>query len=373
MFQGQPLKYLEETLKKLRTPVETINIANGGGLNSGSLIETWGESKGGKSTFCYQTAEYMLEDYPDSSMVLILDAESAVNKIRLKRAFGLDTEKDPRVVVRPAFTLEMGNDYIQQFARESKKSGKLLMVIWDSITASTFKKAYEAIQSSINANESDKEKEEGSNRGATEPMARAQIVKWMLNNCLHLAYDQEIIFFYINQITTKVNKFNVSIDSSGGNALRHNVHERFRFDYVKATGETELYKSGTISRVTVNKSRSIPSLRNIEITIDDSVGGKILPGEELIGVAIQLGLLNMKNGGWYSLDPEQTIGEIPEVFKKSQQKKFLITSVEAQDYLRILVRQYLRKNFSMVDWIYQDLEESASGEEKKAIEKGKKK
>lgn len=336
---------------RMRTPVQMLNLSNCGGVSPG-LIEIYGGSRSGKSSFCYQTAEYLLEDLPTQSQILILDAEGAVNDLRLKVAFNLKTDgSDPRISVEPAMTIEMANESIIKWIAKCKEENKVLLVIWDSISASSFNKEKETTESSVN------NEKETAERGMTAPMVRAAILKWCLNNILHASYRQPVFVFLINQLTTKVVGFNVSTDSSGGYALRHNVNERYHLEYSKPIGGEEknsLFRSGTLSKLTVVKSRSIPGFKDIPITIDDTVGGKIMPENELPLIAPKLSLLTMKNGGWYSIPDEFMPDNATEEMKKPRQMKDIIGNQDYNSFLGQAVIKFLRKEFKLIDYMYKE-------------------
>lgn len=345
---------------KCRTPCVTLNISNpspdgnSGGISLSSIVEVYGESRSGKSTFIYQTASYFLKDRGEQARLLIMSVEGYPNTMRLKMAFGLDIEGDDRISVECTTTIEESNNCIQRYSKKAKEEGNLLFIIWDSISASSFTRAKEAIDKSL-------EKEVGTTdsqaeRGMTEPMARAQILKWCLNNTLHAIYQQPVIVFLINQMTTKVNQFQTSKDSSGGYALRHNVEERIRIDFVKhigGDGKGDLFKTGTLSRVTIVKSRNIPGFQDIPIKINDQEGGVIEENYEIPLVASQFGILE-SSSGWYTIAKEYQIPEFAEKYKKGKLLKDLMIDVEFIAYLKNAITRYICDNFKLVQFCYDE-------------------
>lgn len=354
-------------LDRIPTPVETINLANCGGLSFSTLIEVYGGSKSGKSTFCYQTAELFLAMYGDEAIVVILDAEGAVNWSRLKFTFNI-SKSDPRVRRLPAMTIEMANEHILRVAKEAKETGKRVLVIWDSIKVSSFNKAKDVIDASLSVEAGKKkmkkndagelvEVDNDMERGMTEPLARAQVMTWCLNNALHAIYDAPIVVLLINQLTTKVNRFNTSVDSSGGYALRHNVNERFRFEHVKNIGgdkKGDVFKTGTMSTFTVVKSRIMPSFQDVPVIIDDTLGGRIMTSQELPQLAHKLGVFDAKNGGWYSIKEEFLPEDASDDMRKGKQFLDWSRSGEALQILRDAVLVSMRRTFRLVDFVYNE-------------------
>jgi len=352
-------------IHKARTPIEIINLINVGGLNFSNIVEVFGASKSGKTTFCYQMAEYLLEDYGDVANVLILDAEGAAgNSDRLEMVFNLRIGEDPRVERAPAMTIEMANDAILRATARAKTEGKILLIIWDSIKVSSFNNAKKAIDAQMAA--ADAKGEEGApvERGMTEPLARAQVMAWCLNNTLHAIYDRPVLVLLINQISTKVNQFNTSVDSSGGLALRHNVNERIRLDFVKNIGgdkKGDLFKTGTMSHLSLIKSRTIPSLQDVPVTISDVDGGRIDLKQQVPLLAHQMGILTAKSGGWYSLAEEHHFPGMPEEAKKSMQYKEIAENPAYVEVLRHALTNSFRAQFKLVDFVHKRYEEATQG------------
>lgn len=347
-------KVFHPLLSKIRTPISVINLANRGGVNFSTLVEVYGDTKGGKSTFCYQTASNLLADYGDQAQVVILATEGTVNYFRLKMAFGMDTSgADSRVVVEPAFTIEMANDAIARWSQFAWKQKKFTVIIWDSLKAASFNRAKEVMDTSM-------EKNEVAERGATEPMARAQVMGWCLNNALHSIYQKPVTVFLINQLTTKVNQFNTSLDSSGGFSLKHNVEERFRISMRKAVGgeaKDAVFKTGTMSELTVVKSRNIPSFLDIPMLIDDTSGGVIVTANEIPLVAVKLGIMAQKSGGWYSIAESHQYVGMPEEYKKSKQLLDIMKDTAYLDILNTCILNTIRAKFKLIDYMYKSCEE----------------
>jgi hypothetical protein len=206
-------------------------------------------------------------------------------------------------------------------------------------------------------------------RGMTEPMARAQVLKWCLNQALHVTYRSPITLILINQITTKVKNWGVTTGSAGGFAVEHNPDERYEFQFVKAVGgenhqlgqdlkQNAVFKTGTMSRVSVEKSRSVPGLRDIPILIDDTVGGRLVPVQELPLIATRLGVFDTKNGGWYNLKPEY-MGAGKKPWGSYKQLKDIYEDPEAAGDIRSAITQYFRQTFKLIDYEYNEYEAAA--------------
>lgn len=76
----------------IRTPIDILNILGAGGIKRGSIIQMYGTSQAGKSTFCYQTASYDMMDNEDC-VLDIIDVEASTDLIRLSHSFKLDMDR----------------------------------------------------------------------------------------------------------------------------------------------------------------------------------------------------------------------------------------------------------------------------------------
>jgi len=354
-------------LHKIRTPIKLFNITGVGGFEQGTLLELWGNPKSGKSTFCYQTAQAFLEDYGDTARVLILDAENSANLLRLKTVFNLKPcnvgrgrDLDERVFVEPAITLEQGMNTTLKYIKQAKDDGKFLLVIWDSITVSSPEKEYEEILASV---ESDKEV----NNFSGGMMLRPRVLKFVLNQILAHSSNAPVTVLLINQATTAITRFGGREDSSGGYGLKHNIHYRIQFNWSGATQdkENDSLKTETLSQVTVNKSKHIPSLQKIPIVISDTDGGRIDPSAELITFLRDAGVIK-KKGAWntfgdelidrYAADHGNLSDDEVAKLKKNFMQNDARTRQDILDVCTWFLTGWFRDKYTLVNAAYEEYE-----------------
>lgn len=348
--------YWHPSRNKIKTPIEILNIVGAGGLEFSSMIECWGEPASGKSTFAYQVGEIFLEQYKDDAIVLILDSENSANLIRLNKVFNLrpcntpfnDKDKDPRVFLEPAHTLEEASFTAGRYIENAVKNNKFLYIIWDSITVSRPKAEKLAFEEAIKSGDYDQYK--------AGMMLKPRVLKSCLNDLLNAIYLKPVVIMLINQATTSIGKYHSSVDSSGGYGLKHDIHYRLNFELQKRLGETELYRTGTMSHLNINKSKHGPALTNVPVFIYDTLGGKISIGEEVPIVANTMGLITQA-GGWYKISADG----VPESLNKSWRLPDLIASTEAREFLKKAITDYFRKQFKLLDWAWEAVEEMQAG------------
>lgn len=369
------------SIHRLRTASPIINVAGAGGLDFCTLVELWGPPKSAKSTFGYQSIGVFLEDYGDNAMVLILDPENSANHLRLKHTFGIRIgnhphvrDGDPRVFLEPAFTIEQGAETVCRYAKKAKAEGKFLVCIWDSITLSKPKREYEAISKVLDGEErSTDDMGEARNEkvvfgtNMSTNQLRPQIIKWALNYIMAGIYMQPVLVFLVNQATTKLVTFaggSTAVESSGGGyAFKHNIHYSIKAKFIKKIGENPIFNSGTLSMMSIEKSKVIPSLDNIKWFINDAVGGRLSGQEELIAAAREMKWFTEKNGGWLTIKPEELAVVYPDgdgispALLKSWQAKDMYKNEEVNEFLARRFEVYLRQSFQLLDWTYKERDE----------------
>lgn len=352
-------------LHKIETPIHMLNAAGAGGFCFGAIAEFWGNPKSGKSTCAYQTAQLFLEEYGDLARVLILDSEKSAHELRLRRVFGLSPgirlgmeEKpveheikggDPRVIIAPAISIEQGasncTHYMKQFADEA-----LLFVIWDSITGSKPAKEWEETEEAAEENRI-------ANPWAGGQMLRPRVIGKAVDDILAMLWNNDKCFVVIiNQARAKIGRFGTSEHSVGGYQMKHTMHYSIQFDYQGPLNESEFYKDGTLTHVRVEKSKFMPSTREIPVFIYDTLGGRISPIDELATMSIKLGILTQK-GGWISLSDLFT----PE-YRKMAKKEAAYRMKEVMEdegllkACKLLLIEHFKEHFALVRMEYEERE-----------------
>jgi RecA/RadA recombinase len=96
-------------------------------------------------------------------------------------------------------------------------------------------------------------------------------------------YGKPVTIFLLNQVrTTGFGTYQGAHEvSTGGNALKHTGHYRIAFRKVKPIFDEKYNMNiGTMSKITIEKSKFGPTLKDIPIYIDDRSGGRIIPKDE---------------------------------------------------------------------------------------------
>ena len=278
--------------KVIRTPIDTFNIISAGGIRVGTLMELYGPQHSGKSAFAYQVAGLAMQDDPKAE-VIILDPEASTDFIRLKYVFNFD---ENRTTVIPCPTLEQGYDEIEKACKESDKDKKLRIVIWDSIAGSVPKCDYDNFTD---------EKSKGSMFSGGISL-KARVNAHFLPQVTSTVSTSNVIVMLVNQVRDKIGVYNPSgsFGRSGGRALEHAGHYRLYFKLCqKYFDEAKGVNVGTYTKVSVEKSKFGCTSKNIPIYIDDLLGGKIIPGSEILEQCCTTGVIKgHRKWYWFATD-----------------------------------------------------------------------
>lgn len=119
--------------KKVHTPIEALNCILGGGLPFGTVAQSYGEPKVGKSTWMYQMMGEFQRQYP-SGISAIIDSESSADNDRLTY-LGVNINKVLRL---PATSIESGFLSLLKMLSNKEDNSKLkdvpVFVVWDTIS-----------------------------------------------------------------------------------------------------------------------------------------------------------------------------------------------------------------------------------------------
>lgn len=399
----------------LETPSDTLNILGAGGLKEGKMLEAYGPAGSGKSSLVYDIGALFQQKHPNGQVVII-DVETSTDYVRMKHTFGYDME---RVHIRPAAYLEEGfaiitnicqgrfdfeigrqgkssrrpaseiakmgvNEYKRFFKElslearwpfdktdenkqadiddlielgvvvDDRNASKVppTLVIWDSIAGSNSRTQFDAAISG----------DDKTNPGGMAE--RARVMTKELAVCNAQLYNANlrgspVTVMFINQVRTKgFGTYQGPSDhnSSGGKALEHFVHYRLYVLKKKKVYDEELRANrGTISTVTIEKSKFCPTTQEIQIYIDDTLGGRIRKIDEIQLLAIQLGIIGT-SGSWHYWAHEWEPGG--KVAKVEGAKRYRFSELRENEEVRQrcveLVTHHFRKAYMSVDFLYRE-------------------
>ena len=266
---------------KVETPVYALNDLLGGGIPLGCILEVFGPNASGKSSLMYETLGNFQRQYPNG-VAFIIDSESSTDDARL-RQLGVDPMRAPRM---GAGTLEDGFEQIVKILNKMVANPQYkdfpVMIIWDTIAATPTRA---------------QAKEGGMYAGGMAEKAR--IIKSSLSTIFSLVEKQNVLLVLLNQVMAEIGGWHPGVTSSGGNALKHDVHLKFEIN----GGKTEfsgVFATTKESKISITKSKVSPIMNNIPITLDITQGGVIDREKSLVDWMTELNIF--KQAAWWQLE-----------------------------------------------------------------------
>lgn len=274
------------TRDKVPTPITVLNCLFGGGIPFGTVLQSFGPPKVGKSTWLYQMVSTFQQSYPEG-LTLIIDTESSTDPTRLNY-LGVDTSKFLRL---SASSIESGFLQIQTFLdnieleAKSSKNPELrelpIFIIWDTLKG---KASDDSKQSRMNAQD------------------RARVIKNRMPEIISKIEKYNIIFGILNQVIYNTDSYgNVTMNSGGGIALKHDVHLSAKITEGKINEYNGSFLIGKESMLSLDKSKISPELTGIPVYMDIRQGGRIDEARSFVDYLIFHDFIpNSK--GWYKFD-----------------------------------------------------------------------
>lgn len=264
---------------KVSTPLPALNCLFGGGIPLGILAEVYGVNASGKSSFSYQTMGNFQKEYPEGISVIV-DTEASVDATRLPH-MGVDPSRTLRL---PATTMESGFEQLFKLLEKKNKSENLrklpVFIIYDTIAVQTTNAQMETL-----------------NMNGAGMMIKSRLLKHYLSILLPYIETQPITCLLLNQVTTEMTQFGGKLSSSGGHALKHDIHLRLRFN----SGDTYyegIFAKKKYSSINIEKSKISPLMGNFSIVLDITDGGVINSEESMLSFATES--LNLVDRGSWS-------------------------------------------------------------------------
>lgn len=339
----------------IRTPIPLLQLITAGGIRFSTLVELWGPNRSGKTTTCYQAGGYFLEDFGDLARLVILDSESSVDAVRMEDSFGLDVNNDKRIDVVPAHFLEQGFLQVIDLSRNLKKD-QYMMVIWDTLSASPTKSAYDTVlkqdgeeekqekKTSKKSSEKDKKKKDKTSMYGAGMGERQRVIKHFLRLVMSEIYGKNISLWMPNQVFANIGK-GAPLIRGEGNTLQHDTHYSLQFKRLSMkVEEEEKLADNTISTVSLVKSKFSPEFDRCPIFMDNTKGGRIVEATSVMMLAVEMGLIQ-ENKGYYRIDPNNKD-------EKGQRWASILEDEKLYSQVLYTITDRTRRKYPIVDKLY---------------------
>jgi recombination protein RecA len=259
------------------TGVFTLDLALGGGIPKGRIVEVYGPESSGKTTLAMHAIAQVQKE---GGTAVLVDAEHAFDPVYSQKV-GVDIEK---LIIVQAEAAEEALEVVDKFVR----SHAVDLICVDSVAALVPKAEIEG------------------EMGAPQIGLQARLMSQALRRLNANASKCNCTVLFLNQLRMKVGViFGNPEITSGGNALKFYSSVRMDIRRRETLRDSKNTEKGIRVRVKVTKNKVAPPYKLAEFDI--MFEGGINREASLLDVAEQLEVVE-KKGSWYSLD-DSNIGQ----------------------------------------------------------------
>jgi recombination protein RecA len=260
-----------------------LDIALGGGVPRGRIIEVYGPESSGKTT---QTLHMIAEIQKLGGKAAFVDAEHAFDSI-YARNLGVDTEN--LYICQPDYG-EMGLSVVESLV----KSGSMDIIVVDSVAALTPKAEIEG------------------EMGDSKMGIHARLMGQAMRKITAAVSNSNCTVIFINQLREKIGVvFGSPEVTTGGNALKFYASVRLDIRRKQQIKDgTDIIGNHTVVKVVKNKVA--PPFKKAEFDIMYGTG--ISLSGEVLDLGVEYGIIN-KAGSWFSYNGDK-LGQGRETVKK---------------------------------------------------------
>src|SRR3990167_2451402 len=227
----------------LSTGSIVLDYLTGGGIPVTRIVEIYGDESTGKSLIAAQiAASAQDEDYT----VLYIDTESAISK-EIMEVVGVNVEN---ILYTEPDTMEQVFKIIDGAIDISMKNGNKLLIIWDTIAATSTESELKA------------------DFGSSTMGIHARTMSQGLRKLARKLSKSNVAAVFINQVRDKIGvMYGEKSDTFGGRAMKFYTSVRIKLNKGSKIYDSKKSVIGHKTRVEITKNKVGPPFRNAEIFI----------------------------------------------------------------------------------------------------------
>src|SRR6201747_2882822 len=279
----------------------SLDLALGGGIPKGRVIEIYGPESSGKTTL---TLHAIAQIQKQGGTAAFIDAEHALDPAYAKR-IGVDVEN---LLLSQPDNGEQALEIVETLVR----SNAVDLIVIDSVAALVPRAEIEG------------------DMGASLPGLQARLMSQALRKLTGVISRSKATVIFINQIRMKIGvMFGNPETTSGGNALKFYASVRLdirRTQQIKQGDEIV----GNRTRVKVVKNKIAPPFKQVEFDI--MYGEGVSKMGEILDLGVKAGIVE-KSGAWFSYD-SQRLGQ-----GRENSKAFLKANPDMTAKIEAAIRQ----------------------------------
>ena len=285
-------------VEPIPTGALTLDLALGGGIPKGRVIEIYGPESSGKTTVALHA---LAEVQRNGGVAAFVDAEHALDPVYAK-ALGVDIEE---LLVSQPDTGEMGLEVVDQLVR----SAAVDLVVVDSVAALVPRAEIEG------------------EMGDAHVGLQARLMSQALRKITGSIGKSQCTVIFLNQLRQKIGiSYGNPETTTGGNALKFYASVRLDIRRIQTLKKgTDEY--GIRAKVKVAKNKVAPPFRIAEFDILFGQGISTLGC--LLDLAEQTGVVT-RRGAWYSYEGDNIGQGRDNTVQRLQEDPAFATKVEAQ-------------------------------------------
>ncbi len=312
--KGSIMKLGETNVQKVEcisTGSLSLDIALGGGLPKGRIVEVYGPESSGKTTL---TLHAIAEVQKAGGTAAFIDAEHALDPVYAKR-IGVDV--DNLLLSQPD-----NGEQALEITETLVRSNAVDIIVVDSVAALVPRAEIEG------------------DMGDSLPGLQARLMSQALRKLTGVINRSKVTVVFINQIRMKIGvMFGNPETTTGGNALK--FYASVRMD-IRRIGQIKQAESiiGYRARVKVVKNKIAPPFREAEFDVmytEGKTGGGISRSGDVLDLATQHNIVE-KSGAWFAYNGNK-IGQ-----GREAAKAYLQENPEIMEELATKVREAANKD-----------------------------